>query len=161
MAAQLPVRKIASDLDIGCPAAPATGPIWRPRAALGMLTKGGSGLVFYNAGVDPHRDDRLGRLALTDEGLRGRDTMVIAHFRALGMPVCGVIGGGYSGDIEVLAGAAILFGGGRIATQALRIPASRRVVGRNRGRTGRREQYGLGAVGRRRRRRTAARHPRR
>ena len=33
-------------------------------------------LLFYNAGVDPHRDDKLGKLALTDEGLRLRDRTV-------------------------------------------------------------------------------------
>ena len=66
--------------------------------------------VFYNAGVDPHADDRLGRLALSDGGLRHRDRMVIGHFRERGMPVCGVIGGGYSRDIAKLAARhAILF----------------------------------------------------
>ena len=29
--------------------------------------------------------------------------MVIAHFRERGMPLCGVLGGGYSVDIEALA----------------------------------------------------------
>ena len=33
-------------------------------------------LVFYNAGVDPHKDDSLGRLSLTDEGLLRRDLLV-------------------------------------------------------------------------------------
>ena len=67
-------------------------------------------LVFYNAGVDPHREDRLGRLSLSDEGLAARDRMVIERFRQVGTPVCGVIGGGYSRDIEALAARhAILF----------------------------------------------------
>lgn len=60
-------------------------------------------LVFYNAGVDPHRDDRLGRLALSDEGLAERDRRVIGFFRERGIPVVGVIGGGYSRDIEALS----------------------------------------------------------
>ncbi len=60
-------------------------------------------LVFYNAGVDVHRDDRLGRLALTDTGIEKRERMVISHFRSRGIPVCGVIGGGYSKDVEALA----------------------------------------------------------
>ena len=38
-------------------------------------------LVFYNAGVDPHAEDRLGRLALTDAGLRARDALVIGWAR--------------------------------------------------------------------------------
>lgn len=60
-------------------------------------------IVFYNAGVDPHRDDKLGKLALTDEGLRLRDRMAMTFFRARGVPVCGVIGGGYSNDVPALA----------------------------------------------------------
>ncbi|NDW03995.1 histone deacetylase family protein [Jiella pacifica] len=60
-------------------------------------------LVFYNAGVDPHRDDRLGRLALTDAGLAERDRRVVGYFRERGVAVAAVIGGGYSRDIEALA----------------------------------------------------------
>ncbi len=60
-------------------------------------------LVFYNAGVDPHRDDRLGRLCLTDEGLRDRDRFVVRETRARGVPIVGVIGGGYTHDVEALA----------------------------------------------------------
>lgn len=59
-------------------------------------------IVFYNAGVDPHVDDRLGRLCLTDEGLRQRDALVLSHCMTHGWPVACVIGGGYSRDIEVL-----------------------------------------------------------
>jgi acetoin utilization deacetylase AcuC-like enzyme len=49
-------------------------------------------------------------MALTDDGLRERDRIAIGHFRARGAAVCGVIGGGYSSDVEALAGRhAILF----------------------------------------------------
>lgn len=58
---------------------------------------------FYNAGVDPHRDDRLGRLSLTDDGLAARDRRVLAVARRLGKPVVGVLGGGYMNDVETLA----------------------------------------------------------
>lgn len=60
-------------------------------------------IVFYNAGVDPHEEDRLGRLALSDSGLAERDRHVIGFFRERGIPVAAVIGGGYSRDIETLA----------------------------------------------------------
>ncbi|MCI5078232.1 histone deacetylase [Oricola sp.] len=60
-------------------------------------------LVFYNAGVDVHAEDRLGRLSLTDRGIEQRERMVLAHFRQRGIPVCGVIGGGYSKDAAAIA----------------------------------------------------------
>jgi acetoin utilization deacetylase AcuC-like enzyme len=60
-------------------------------------------LVFYNAGVDPHEDDRLGRLSLTDQGLKDRDRRVFSFFRQRGIPVASVLGGGYSRDIDAVA----------------------------------------------------------
>lgn len=107
-----PVRKIASDLDIALP--DGTGDAAYLETLGGILpelaAKARWDIVFYNAGVDVHAEDRLGRLSLTDDGLRARDEMVISHFRALGIPVCGVIGGGYSTDVAVLAARhAILF----------------------------------------------------
>ncbi len=60
-------------------------------------------LIFYNAGVDPHRDDKLGRLNLSDDGLFARDRFVVAQARRRGIPIVGVIGGGYSQDVEALA----------------------------------------------------------
>lgn len=100
-----PVRKIASDLDIGLP--DGTGDeayLSTLRDALSALHRGPTpDLVFYNAGVDPHHADRLGRMALTDAGLRARDHMVIAHFRERNLPVCGVLGGGYSHDAAAVA----------------------------------------------------------
>ncbi|MGL6134052.1 MAG: histone deacetylase family protein [Prochlorococcaceae cyanobacterium] len=52
-------------------------------------------LVLYNAGVDPHRHDRLGRLALSSEGLLRRDHLVLDACLRRGIPVASVIGGGY------------------------------------------------------------------
>ena len=43
----------------------------------GLLEEVRPDLVFYNAGVDPHVDDRLGRLALTDAGLWRRELSVL------------------------------------------------------------------------------------
>ncbi len=107
-----PVRKIASDLDIALP--DGTGDaayLDRLEDILPRLGEGGPwDIVFYNAGVDVHAEDRLGRLALTDAGLRARDSMVIGYFQRIGIPVCGVIGGGYSTDVAALAARhAILF----------------------------------------------------
>ena len=52
-------------------------------------------LVLYNAGVDPHRDDRLGRLGLSDLGLLQRDRLVLEACLRRRIPVATVIGGGY------------------------------------------------------------------
>jgi len=52
-------------------------------------------LVLYNAGVDPHRDDRLGRLCLSSDGLLNRDRLVLDACLRRGIPVATVIGGGY------------------------------------------------------------------
>lgn len=59
-------------------------------------------LVFYNAGIDPHKDDRLGRLALSDTGLTARDRLVLDACLDRGWPVACVIGGGYSADAAAL-----------------------------------------------------------
>ncbi len=59
-------------------------------------------LVFYIAGVDPHQSDRLGRLALSDEGLAARDAYVLETCLPVA-PVVGVIGGGYDDNLDRLA----------------------------------------------------------
>ncbi|MEG3436342.1 histone deacetylase [Pannus brasiliensis CCIBt3594] len=59
-------------------------------------------LVLYDAGVDPHVDDRLGKLALTDTGLYRRERMVLSTCAAGGYPVAAVIGGGYADDLDRL-----------------------------------------------------------
>ncbi|XP_030600455.1 uncharacterized protein hdac12 isoform X2 [Archocentrus centrarchus] len=60
-------------------------------------------LVLYDAGVDPHWEDELGRLRLTDQGLYQRDLFVLKTLVSRGVPVAAVIGGGYSRDIDRLA----------------------------------------------------------
>lgn len=60
-------------------------------------------MVFYNAGVDPHRDDRLGLLSLSDTGLAERDRRVLSRCWARNIPVVGVLGGGYDQDVTIVA----------------------------------------------------------
>ena len=57
-------------------------------------------LVVYVAGADPFADDQLGRLALTHEGLRRRDRLVLQALAASGVPVVVVLAGGYARRIE-------------------------------------------------------------
>jgi acetoin utilization deacetylase AcuC-like enzyme len=59
-------------------------------------------LVLYDAGVDPHISDRLGRLALTNTGIFDRDLYVLDTCVSQGYPVACVIGGGYAEDIRSL-----------------------------------------------------------
>ena len=59
-------------------------------------------LVLYDAGVDPHHGDKLGKLALTDTGLFRREMQVLMACLAGGYPVACVIGGGYSDDTKGL-----------------------------------------------------------
>lgn len=59
-------------------------------------------LVLYDAGVDVHGGDRLGKLALTDSGIYQRDRLVLHHCRQGGYPIATVIGGGYAPDIHAL-----------------------------------------------------------
>lgn len=60
-------------------------------------------LILYDAGVDPHQDDRLGKLALTDAGIFARDRLVLGTCHDRSIPVACVVGGGYDKDIERLA----------------------------------------------------------
>jgi acetoin utilization deacetylase AcuC-like enzyme len=57
-------------------------------------------MIWYLAGVDPYVGDKLGRLALTLEGLRQRDAYVLSTCCSAGMPVVTTMGGGYAPQIE-------------------------------------------------------------
>ena len=60
-------------------------------------------LVLLQAGVDPHADDRLGRLALSDAGLAARDGFVVRECVGRDIPVASTLGGGYAADAMVVA----------------------------------------------------------
>lgn len=59
-------------------------------------------LVLYDAGVDPHIGDKLGKLCLTDSGIYRRDMQVIGACLRGGYPIATVIGGGYCEDFNAL-----------------------------------------------------------
>lgn len=96
-----PFAKEAGDLDIEL--ADGTG----DREYLGALECGlaealeraDADLALYLAGADPFFDDRLGRLALTKQGLLGRDRIVFEACRRAGLPVAVTMAGGYARDI--------------------------------------------------------------
>lgn len=60
-------------------------------------------LILYQGGVDPHADDKLGRLALTDAGLAARDRFVAEEARRRGIPLASTPGGGYGPDRALIA----------------------------------------------------------
>ena len=60
-------------------------------------------IVFYDAGVDVHSNDDLGNLNLTDYGIKKRDEIVCEYFKEKKIPLCTVIGGGYSKNRQELA----------------------------------------------------------
>jgi acetoin utilization deacetylase AcuC-like enzyme len=101
--ANFPARKARSDLDIALP--PGTEDGGYASALESALDRAGDfapDFVFYNAGVDPHHQDRLGRLALSDAGLEARDAAVFAFARSRAQPIASVLGGGY-GPVEDVA----------------------------------------------------------
>lgn len=59
-------------------------------------------LVFFDAGVDVHLGDRLGKLALSDRGLYCREMQVLNTCVSQGYPVACVIGGGYAEEMNAL-----------------------------------------------------------
>ena len=90
-----PRDKPPSDLDIGLPKEAGDAAYLSALEDLVDAALGTSpDIVFYNAGVDPHEEDRLGLLSLSDDGLKARDTYVARACRSAGVPVCGVHGGG-------------------------------------------------------------------
>lgn len=100
-----PARKARSDWDIALP--PGLGDVDYLKAVDDtlnyLLPLYQPDLVIYDAGVDVHRDDALGLLNLSDEGLAMRDSAVINHCLGRDIPVVGVIGGGYDKDRALLA----------------------------------------------------------
>ena len=93
-----PLLKPPSDLDIGLP--------WEcddeqylagVRAGLESSLGGDPpGIALYLAGADPYQDDMLGGLAVTMQGLRDRDRLVLASCATAGVPVAVVLAGGYA-----------------------------------------------------------------
>lgn len=99
-AKNFPFRKAASTLDVALPDGVGD------RAYLAALAEHlpavwafRPDLVLYQAGVDPLKEDRLGRMALSHQGLFERDRMVLEGAHARGIPVSIAMGGGYADPI--------------------------------------------------------------
>ncbi|NNF26923.1 MAG: histone deacetylase [Gemmatimonadetes bacterium] len=57
-------------------------------------------LILYLAGADPYREDQLGGLALSKEGLRARDEIVVASAVGAGVAVAATLAGGYAANTD-------------------------------------------------------------
>lgn len=98
-----PFRKTDGDLDVALPDG------LQDDEYLGILEEklknielASFDFAFYIAGADPHQDDRLGRLKLSQHGLQARDEIVLHTLQSLSVPTTIVMGGGY-GEESVIA----------------------------------------------------------
>lgn len=103
-ARNFPFRKEASDLDIeladGCRDEEYLRALGDGLQACAQRTASTPpGLAFYLAGADPHENDRLGRLRLSQDGLAERDRVVFEWLRKRRIPVAVSMAGGYGRDI--------------------------------------------------------------
>ncbi len=120
-------------------------PVWKPPSSIDVNLPDGCGdteylawldnalgsglrqfdpeLICYVAGADPYREDQLGGLNLTIEGLKKRDELVFRAAQSRGIPVMVTYAGGYANRVEntvtihcntILAAAAVY---GTVATE--------------------------------------------
>ena len=104
--ANFPFRKQQSDLDLPLPVDTDDALYMQTleETLPSLLEQLKPDFVFYDAGVDPHMEDRLGKLMLTDDGLYRRDSYVLQLCIDRRIPTACVIGGGYDKDVDRLAG---------------------------------------------------------
>ena len=96
-----PFRKVASDLDVGLPDGTGDAEYLDALdlALVELDSRFRPDAVFYLAGADPHECDRLGRLALSYDGLLARDRRVFDWAWSRRLPLALSMGGGYGHDI--------------------------------------------------------------
>ncbi len=93
-----PIWKPPSDLDLGLPdrVGDAEYLALLEKHIPRILEDHRPGLAFYLAGADPYRDDQLGGLNLTLDGLGQRDELILQTLSAAGVPTAAVLAGGYA-----------------------------------------------------------------
>jgi acetoin utilization deacetylase AcuC-like enzyme len=74
--------------------------LWLDNALSSGLRNFTPDLLCYIAGADPYREDQLGGLALTIEGLKKRDELVFRVCKARGIPVMVTYAGGYARNVQ-------------------------------------------------------------
>jgi acetoin utilization deacetylase AcuC-like enzyme len=100
-AKNFPFRKVPSDVDVALPDGTEDAAYLRALLdVLPALADFRPDLLLYLSGADPLKHDRLGRLALSFEGLAERDRIVFEFCRRRGLPVSIAVGGGYADPIS-------------------------------------------------------------
>ena len=97
-----PFRRVPGDVDVDLPDGTGDDPYLAALEEVlpDALRRARPELCFVLAGADPFEGDRLGRLALTKEGLVARDTLVRETLDVAGVPICLTLAGGYAEDIR-------------------------------------------------------------
>src|SRR5580693_2641461 len=97
-----PMWKPASSIDVDLPDEIGDDDYlaWLDNALSSGLRQFDPELICYIAGADPYREDQLGGLSLTIEGLKRRDELVFRVARARGIPVMVTFAGGYARRVE-------------------------------------------------------------
>lgn len=101
-ARNFPFHKEPGDLDIGLEDGTEDEAYLEAleRGVQRALNEAGADLAIYLAGADPYVGDRLGRLALSKEGLMQRDRLVFEMCGRVGLPVAVTMAGGYARQVE-------------------------------------------------------------
>jgi len=97
-----PYSKPASSIDVNLPDGCGDEEYlaWLDNALSSGLRQFEPDLICYVAGADPFRQDQLGGLSLTIEGLKQRDDLIFRAARARSIPVMSVYAGGYASRVE-------------------------------------------------------------
>jgi acetoin utilization deacetylase AcuC-like enzyme len=97
-----PMWKPPSSIDVNLP--DGTGDddylAWLDNALSSGLRQFEPELICYIAGADPYREDQLGGLALTIQGLKRRDELMFRVARTRDIPVMVTFAGGYARRVE-------------------------------------------------------------
>lgn len=97
-----PFIKVPSHLDIALPSG-AGDELFLKNLKIGLdeVKKFKPTFIFYQMGVDPLKEDKLGLMNLTFEGLMKRDEMVLSYAKENRIPISLALGGGYAIPIEL------------------------------------------------------------
>jgi acetoin utilization deacetylase AcuC-like enzyme len=97
-----PAHKPPSSIDVDLPDGTGDGDYlaWLDNALSSGLRQFEPDLICYIAGADPYKEDQLGGLSLTIEGLKKRDELVFRVARARDIPIMVTYAGGYARKVD-------------------------------------------------------------